>query len=234
MSTKRLITGLGRNKTTVLMSMVALLAIVAGAVGLLPALVEAREKAGLRHEIRPGELDDYYGFFSGGHSGEIRVLGLPSMRVMKRIPVFNLDPGSGWGFTNESQAMLKGTNAGDTHHVHGSYKNGTYDGQKLWVNDKANNRIARIRVDLLEVDAMLSIPHTQGTHGLFPQRAPSTEWLIVNSEFRTPTKNDGTGDPLDNTNYFGVHTIVDAMKMEIVAQVKVATNLDLAATDYDG
>jgi nitrous-oxide reductase len=194
-----------------------------------PATAEARS-----HEVRPGELDDYYGFFSGGHSGEVRVLGLPSMRVLKRIPVFNVDPGSGWGITNESQAMLKGTNVGDTHHVHGSYTDGTYNGRYLWVNDKSNNRVARIRVDLLEVDTMVSIPHTQGTHGLFPQRYPSTEWLVLNSEFRTPIKNDGSGDPLDETSYSGVHTILDAETMQVVAQIMTPTNLDLAGTDYGG
>jgi len=186
------------------------------------------------HEVRPGELDDYYGFWSGGHSGEVRVMGVPSMRLLKRIPVFNYDSGSGWGITNESQAMLKGTYVGDTHHFHGSYKDGTYDGRYFWINDKANNRLARIRGDLLEVDSMISIPHTQGTHGLFPQRYPQTEWVILNSEFRTPLVNVGTGDPLDASTYGGVHTIVDAEKMEIVAQVVTATNLDLAATDYGG
>ncbi len=185
-------------------------------------------------EVHPGELDEYYGFWSGGHSGEIRVLGVPSLRVLKRIPIFNIDSGSGWGITNESKKLLKGTFVGDTHHVHGSYTDGTYNGKYLWVNDKANNRIARIRVDLLETDTMMSIPHAQGTHGLFPQRYPSTEWLIVNSEFRTPLKNDGRGDVLDETTYGGVHTVIDAEKMEIVCQIRVPTNVDLAATDYGG
>ena len=201
--------------------------------GLSTPAVEA-QKAQLRTEVHPGELDDYYGFFSGGHSGEVRVLGLPSMRVLKRIPVFNIDSGSGWGITNESRALLNGMYVGDTHHCQGSYKDGTYDGKYLWINDKANNRLARIRVDLLEVDSIISIPHTQGTHGLFPQRYPQTEWVILNSEFRTPTVNDGTGDIRDATTYNGVHTIVDANKMEVVCQVVVPNNLDLAATDYGG
>ncbi|MDP7339249.1 MAG: hypothetical protein QF786_08045, partial [Vicinamibacterales bacterium] len=122
------------------------------------------------HEVAPGELDDYYGFASGGHSGEVRVLGIPSMRVLKRIPVWNIDPGSGWGITNESKAMMGGKYVGDTHHVQGSYVDGTYDGKWLFVNDKSNNRLARIRIDIMEVDATVDIPHTQGTHGVFPQR----------------------------------------------------------------
>lgn len=186
------------------------------------------------HDVAPGELDDYYGFFSGGHSGEVRVLGIPSMRVLKRIPVWNIDPGSGWGITNESKALLGGMFTGDTHHIQGSYIDGTYDGKWLFVNDKLNNRLARIRVDILEVDAVLNIPHAQGTHGTFPQRFPATEWVIMNSEFRTPMTNDGTGDLLDASTYGGVHTIIDAAEMKIVAQVATSVNLDLAATDYQG
>ena len=155
-----------------------------GAGALLPKAVKKAkaEKVGkLTYEVKPGELDDYYGFWSGGHSGEIRLIGVPSMREIKRIPVFNMDVGSGWGITNESKKLLRGRYAGDTHHVHGSYKNGTYDGKWLFVNDKLNNRIARVRIDYLETDAILDVPNIQGAHGLFPQRYPKTEWIVLNS-----------------------------------------------------
>jgi len=210
------------------------LAVTALSMGCGGADESATEATHADHEVAPGELDDYYGFWSGGHSGEVRVMGVPSMRVLKRIPVWNVDPGSGYGLTNESKAFLGGKMAGDTHHMHGSYVDGTYDGKWLFVNDKANNRIARIRIDVFEVDATLDIPHTQGTHGLFPQRAPATEWVILNSEFRTPVRNSGRGDMLDASTYGGVHTIVDAATMTIVAQVTTDVNLDLAATDYTG
>ena len=125
---------------------------------------------GLSAEIRPGELDHYYGFWSGGHSGEVRVLGIPSGRELKRIPVFNYDAAYGWGTTNYSKRLLKGKNSGDTHHVHLSYNNGTYDGRYAFVNDKAQARLARIRLDHFVVDEITEIPHAQGTHGIFPSR----------------------------------------------------------------
>ncbi|MBF0473991.1 MAG: nitrous-oxide reductase [Nitrospirae bacterium] len=183
------------------------------------------------HEVLPGQLDDYYGFWSGGQSGEVRVLGIPSMRQIKSIPVFNMDVASGWGITNESKALLKGRFCGDTHHVHGSYTDRTYDGKYLFVNDKLNNRVARIRIDYLETDKILDVPNIQGIHGLFTQRFPKTEWVVCNGEFQVPVPNRAAADQKD---YYGIHTIIDAEKMEIVCQVMMDGNLDLAATDYNG
>lgn len=182
--------------------------------------------------VAPGELDDYYGFWSGGQSGEIRILGIPSMRELKRIPVFNRDAATGHAATDWSKELLGGKTSGDTHHVHLSYTDGTYDGRYVFVNDKANGRLARVRIDVMEVDAVVDIPHGQGTHGIFPQRH-RTGLVLCNSEFRTPLPNDGR-DMDDPSKYGAVHTAIDGETMEVKWQVIVEGNMDLCATDYAG
>ncbi len=138
--------------------------------GISPLLARSDKKGPKSSEVAPGELDQYYGFWSGGQSGEVRVLGIPSMRELKRIPVFNYSCEYGWGITNYSKKLLKNYTVGDTHHVHLSYDKGTYDDQYAFVNDKSIARLARLRLDCMEVDAITEIPNSQGTHGIFPSR----------------------------------------------------------------
>jgi nitrous-oxide reductase len=183
-------------------------------------------------DVKPGQLDEYYGFWSGGQSGEIRILGVPSMREIKRIPVFNRDSATGYGQTDYSKQLLGGRSMGDTHHVHLSYTNGTYDGRWVFVNDKAGGRLGRVDIKTMETDAICDIPNSQGTHGIFPQRH-KTGYVFCNSEFRTPLPNDGQNLD-DPTKYAALHTAIDAETMEPKWQVMVEGNMDLAATDYKG
>lgn len=198
-------------------------------------------------EVPPGQLDEYYMFNSGGHSGEARVYGLPSGRLIKRIPIFNRDCESGWGITNESRAII-GTNldgslkstTGDTHHVHGSYTDGTYDGKYLWTNDKINSRLARIRMDYLVCDKITDLPNVQGFHGIFPDKRDPvdpkinhTTRIFCGMEFHTPQPNDGRNGN-DPKKYYCVLTCVDAESMNVRWQCKIDGNLDLIATSYDG
>jgi nitrous-oxide reductase len=192
----------------------------------------ASAQGGLSMEVPPGKLDDYYGFWSGGQSGEIRILGVPSMREIKRIPVFNRDAATGWGRDDYSARMLGGLESGDTHHVHLSYTDGTYDGRYVYVNDKANARLARVSCENMEVDAIVDIPNAQGTHGIFPQRN-KTGLVLCNSEFRTPQPNDGR-DLDDPKAYGAMHTAIDGETMQVKWQVLVEGNMDLCATDYEG
>ena len=198
------------------------------------AQASATEAAG--HMVEPGDLDEYYGFWSGGQSGEVRILGLPSMRELMRIPVFNYDSATGWGSTNESKRIL-GDSAqflnGDTHHPHMSMTDGQYNGKYVFINDKANTRVARIRCDIMKTDKIITIPNIQAVHGLRVQKMPFTEYLFCNGEFEIPLPNDGRhlDDP---KNYFSMFNVIDAEKMEMMFQVIVDGNLDNADADYSG
>jgi nitrous-oxide reductase len=66
--------------------------------------------------VPPGDLDQYYVFASGGHSGNVYVYGIPSMRHISTIPVFTPYPATGYGFDDESKAMLGNLTWGDVHH----------------------------------------------------------------------------------------------------------------------
>lgn len=203
--------------------------------------------AGANPHVEPGKLDSYYGLWSGGHTGDVRVLGLPSGREIHRIPVFNPDALIGWGVTNESKAIM-GTRAdgslkytvADTHHVHASYKNGTYDGKYAWVNDKLNCRVARMRLDTFECDKITELPNVQGFHGIFPdKRDPLNEKIdyttrvFCGAEFHVPLPNDGH-DIEDTKEYRALFTCVDAETMAVRWQVLIDGNCDLVATSYDG
>src|SRR5687768_2478588 len=47
--------------------------------------------------VAPGGRDEYLLFASGGHSGQVHVIGVPSMRLLKTIAVFTPEPWQGYG-----------------------------------------------------------------------------------------------------------------------------------------
>ncbi len=59
-------------------------------------LSEKDVEAALKTYIPSGKFDDYVLFASGGHSGQVFVIGVPSMRLLKTIAVFTPEPWQGW------------------------------------------------------------------------------------------------------------------------------------------
>lgn len=197
--------------------------------------------------LKPGELDTYYGLWSGGHTGDFRVLGMPSGRELHRVPCFVPDALVGWGITNESKAIM-GTKpdgslkytVGDTHHTHASYREGNYDGRYAWINDKINSRIARIRLDYFVCDKITELPNVQGFHGIFPDKRDPvdpainyTTRVFCGSEFHIPLPNKGQ-DVDAPEKYRAMFSCVDAESMEVRWQVMIDGNCDLLATSFDG
>ncbi|CEA03480.1 nitrous-oxide reductase [Pseudomonas saudimassiliensis] len=201
------------------------------------AVTDAQKKAQAKIHVGPGELDTYYGFWSGGHQGEVRVFGVPSMRELMRIPVFNVDSATGWGLTNESKRIL-GDSArfanGDCHHPHLSMTDGKYDGKYLFINDKANSRVARIRLDIMKTDRITTVPNVQAIHGLRLQKVPHTKYVFCNAEFIIPHPNDGSTFAMDDENSYTMYNAIDAETMEVAWQVIVDGNLDNTDADYTG
>ncbi|MBI4494923.1 MAG: hypothetical protein HY690_19285 [Chloroflexi bacterium] len=132
--------------------------------------------------------DEFYVFASGGQQGGLYVYGVPSMKYLSEIPIFN--PDQAWGWTPEEPKVRKMlTNPwteevvtrGDTHHPSLSRTNGVYDGRWLFINDKLHPRIARVDLDTFRTGQILWLPNGNGgDHGL--SVSPNSDLLVQNFE----------------------------------------------------
>ncbi len=165
-------------------------------------LTEQDVLAAAKTYVPTGKRDDYIVFASGGQHGGIVVYGIPSMRILKYIAVFTPEPWQGYGFEEESKAVLaqgrmNGLDIlwGDTHHPALSETNGNYDGQYLFINDKANPRIAVIDLHGFETRQIVVNPIFQSSHGgAFV--SPNTEYIIESAQYPAPL--GGGYSPLQN------------------------------------
>jgi nitrous-oxide reductase len=165
---------------------------IAEARGLTPTDVVAA----LKTYVPNGKYDDYLMFASGGQSGQVFVIGVPSMRLLKSIAVFTPEPWQGFATgAKESDDLLKEGDMpngkdkkltwGDTHHPALSETAGDYDGQYLFINDKADARIALIDLRDFETKQIVKTPNMISDHGgTFV--TPNTEYIIEASQYAVP------------------------------------------------
>ena len=155
-------------------------------------LTEADVTAALKTYMPSGKKDEYYLFASGGHGGNLIVIGVPSMRILKYVGVFTPEPWQGYGFDEESKKVLKGgrragrdMNWGDMHHPALSETKGDYDGDFIFVNDKANPRIAVVSLKDFSTVQIATSELIQSEHGS-TFVTPNTEYVIEASQYPAP------------------------------------------------
>ncbi|MBI4199124.1 MAG: hypothetical protein HY535_01450 [Chloroflexi bacterium] len=134
------------------------------------------------------KTDEFYVFASGGQQGGVYVYGIPSMKALSEVPIFNED--MAWGWTAEDpeiRQMLTNPwtgeliTRGDTHHPSLSKTDGKYDGRWLFINDKMQARVGRVDLDTFRTGQVLWIPNTTGgVHGF--NVGPDTRLAVQNFE----------------------------------------------------
>ncbi len=196
------------------------------------ASASGNTSAALASYVAPGQKDDYYLFYSGGHSGQVFVAGIPSMRHIATIPVFAPYPGIGYGFDEESKKMLGEYTWGDVHHPGLSQKDGLYDGRWLFVNDNANNRVARIDLRDFKTKQILGpIPNSSGNHGS-SMVTENTEYILCATRFSVPLPKGRYADPANYERNF--NAMVSGVKVDPkTGEMKVGWQIKTPPIDYD-
>lgn len=149
--------------------------------------------AALKTYMPSGQTDPYIMLSSGGQSGQVYVIGVPSMRLLKEIAVFTPQSWQGYGYGGSGDEILKGgympdgseIKWGDTHHPNFSETNGDYDGEFAFINDKANARVAVISLRDFETKQIIKNPNSLSDHGgAFV--TPNTDYVIEGPQYGLP------------------------------------------------
>src|SRR6476620_4657505 len=146
--------------------------------------------------VAPGKYDEFYNFVSGGFSGQMSVYGLPSGRLLRVIPVFSVDPEKGYGYSEETKAMLNTSHGfvpwDDLHHTELSQTNGEIDGRWIFANANNTPRIARLDLTTFRTAEIIELPNSAGNHSS-PFITENTEYVIAGTRFSVPM-GDANGD----------------------------------------
>jgi nitrous-oxide reductase len=155
-------------------------------------LSEDDVRAALMTYTPTGRHDEYYLFASGGHSGQVVVIGVPSMRILKYIAVFTPEPWQGYGYGDQSKQIFEeGKRHGhditwaDTHHPALSETGADYDGKFLFIGDKANARVAVIDLSDFTTKQIVTTHLIESNHGA-AFVTPNTDYVIEGTQYPAP------------------------------------------------
>ena len=185
--------------------------------------------------VAPGKYDEFYNFVSGGFNGQISVYGLPSGRLLKIIPVFSVFPENGYGYSEESKAMLQTSNGivpwDDLHHLQLSQTNGEVDGRWLFANGNNSPRVARVDLKDFRTTEILEIPNSAGNHSS-PFITENTEYVVAGTRFSIPM-GDNTDVPIESykKNFKGTVTYISVDPKE--GNMKIAFQILLPPVNFD-
>ncbi|MBY0145321.1 Sec-dependent nitrous-oxide reductase [Neobacillus niacini] len=169
-----------------------------------------------------GEKDDYYLFASGGHSGQMFIYGVPSMRHIRTVPVFSPDSATGYGFDEHTKKLMGDYNWGDLHHPAFSETNGDYDGKYMFATDVGNSRAAAMDLETFTVKDIINVPNTSGPHcAAFVTE--NTEYMFLPTRFAVPIGSEYKSLDEYSQQYRGVMSAVtfdqDKDKLNVAYQV---------------
>lgn len=187
--------------------------------------------------VPPGKYDEYYNFVSGGFSGQMSVYGLPSGRLLRVIPVFSVDPEKGYGYSEESKAMLNTSNGfvpwDDLHHTELSQTNGEIDGRWIFANANNTPRVARLDLKTFRTAEIIELPNSAGNHSS-PFITENTEYVIAGTRFSVPI-GDNVDVPISSykQNFKGTISFIKvdsgSGRMNIAFQIQTpGVNFDLS------
>ncbi len=155
-------------------------------------LSEADVTAALKTYTPTGRHDEYLAFASGGHGGNLLVIGVPSMRILKYVGVFTPEPWQGYGYGDESgdviTSVMKGGNRitwADMHHPALSETGGEYDGKYIFVNDKCNPRVAVVDLSDFVTQQIVGSDLIASEHGA-TFVTPDTDYVVETSQYPAP------------------------------------------------
>jgi nitrous-oxide reductase len=184
--------------------------------------------------VAPGSYDEFYAFMSGGFDGQVGVYGLPSGRLLKHVPVFSQNPENGWGYSEQTKAMLT-TSYGqvpwdDAHHPQLSQTDGVPDGRWLFINGNNTPRIARLDLTKFETEEILEIPNSAGNHSS-PFVTENNEYVVAGTRFSVPAPQRDV--PIDDYKEAFSGVLTYARVDSATGHMAIAFQIRLPAFDYD-